>query len=628
MKKLSVLFFMAFCLFVSKRVQTMEVEVNQNLKALIVAAYNEDEAGVKKYLPLVDDPNTYLKKEELGLDEKVKFPLNALSAAAFTNKNDDIIYLLLAPERQNITPKRKINVNAAEPLTGMTPIFFVTLGDNKTNMITNLVGYGADPNHVDAEGNTPLHIAVKKNQMLTIRTLIINGATLNIQNKNGKTPIDIANTENVKEFLEEGGAKEREQENEEKLKNFIKAAWENDINTITELLKDSFFRTKNLTLKPRKLGIEGREEELNALMAAAIKGHLAIVKRLLKPELSEEKPVFIDFQNKSKDTALMLIIAEQANKETLDSKLLEVFKYLLTKNPDLNLQNSNGETVTHLAVDLSETQKEYLEALLAHDPAPDLTIEDTDRMTPLQKAQDAEKETYAKMLEKEKKEKKPKENLKNFIKAAWENNIDVIKEEINKKKLDVNATIKTEELGIRSVAKELNALTAAALRGNLEIVKELVEKAKANIDIQNNKEKNTVLMSILKRQNISRTETNDKLLKVFNYLLTKKPNLNLQNVNKKTVTHLAVNLPAIQKEYLTALLAQDPPPDLTIMDEDKKTPFKIAVEQGKYAYYTLIQVKQRQIARKPTAPTDNRELLTSLATLTKKLDSLSKIFAK
>jgi len=210
MKRLSVLFFMALCLFVSKSVQSMEED--SNIKKLIIAASEGDEAKVKEYLPLVDDPNIYLnpKKHKLGYAE-----LNALTAASYNGRNN-IIDLLLDPESQEITPKKSIDVNA-EAGDGYGPLFAAIEGE-KYESAKKLVDAGININTVLwPEDNTPLHKAVDKKLDNIVKLLIVKGADLDTKNRSDQTPLELAQNKGYSEIirmLEEPERLEQEEERE------------------------------------------------------------------------------------------------------------------------------------------------------------------------------------------------------------------------------------------------------------------------------------------------------------------------------------------------------------------------------------------------------------------------------
>ena len=101
-------------------------------------------------------------------------------------------------------------VNKADSV-GATPIFYVVASchiptKQKVNNICTLVNAGANVNHANIEGVTPLHLAVSKNELDLVSSLLSQGADPNLHDASGKTAIDMASangSEKIKELLEE-----------------------------------------------------------------------------------------------------------------------------------------------------------------------------------------------------------------------------------------------------------------------------------------------------------------------------------------------------------------------------------------------------------------------------------------
>jgi ankyrin repeat protein len=55
-----------------------------------------------------------------------------------------------------------------------------------------LLDKGADVNHKNYNGNTPLHIAIVNQDLEVCKVLISRGADVSITNNEGKTPLQVA----------------------------------------------------------------------------------------------------------------------------------------------------------------------------------------------------------------------------------------------------------------------------------------------------------------------------------------------------------------------------------------------------------------------------------------------------
>ena len=78
----------------------------------------------------------------------------------------------------------------------MTPLLVAAFRVVNTQMVTELLTNGADPNISDNEGWTPLHAAVLMDQTQTVTELLTKGANPDTPNSDGKTPLYIAKQKN------------------------------------------------------------------------------------------------------------------------------------------------------------------------------------------------------------------------------------------------------------------------------------------------------------------------------------------------------------------------------------------------------------------------------------------------
>lgn len=80
--------------------------------------------------------------------------------------------------------------------------------NNDINKINSILKSGkADINSKDKYCETALMIASCKGNLEIVKLLVDNGADINIKNNNGKTALDLADSEEIKEVLRKTGAK-------------------------------------------------------------------------------------------------------------------------------------------------------------------------------------------------------------------------------------------------------------------------------------------------------------------------------------------------------------------------------------------------------------------------------------
>ncbi|KAK9882102.1 hypothetical protein WA026_018946 [Henosepilachna vigintioctopunctata] len=69
------------------------------------------------------------------------------------------------------------------------------------DIISDLLGLGADINMQDSDGQTALHYSSSCGHLECVRFLLSRGALLNIEDNDGLSPVDVANDRNIKELL-------------------------------------------------------------------------------------------------------------------------------------------------------------------------------------------------------------------------------------------------------------------------------------------------------------------------------------------------------------------------------------------------------------------------------------------
>ncbi|MDH5682151.1 MAG: ankyrin repeat domain-containing protein [Spirochaetota bacterium] len=121
-----------------------------------------------------------------------------LHVAARTMALDIVKYLI----------KKGIDINAKDS-AGYTALLVAADYGHKPEIVEYLIKKGADINAQDNEGYSALHITVFKRNIAIIKLLTNEGADVNIISKRGSTPLDLAETAEIRKLLRKHGARTR-----------------------------------------------------------------------------------------------------------------------------------------------------------------------------------------------------------------------------------------------------------------------------------------------------------------------------------------------------------------------------------------------------------------------------------
>lgn len=137
---------------------------------------------------------SYVKKG-VTIDGKNQARWTALAYACKYNHLDIVKYLVENGAKINET------VN-----TGSTPLAVALLA-GYFDVADYLIQHKADINKADIMGMSPLMWAVKDGNLKIIQYLVEHGANINAVNSNGRSVIEIAIAQDVKDYLKSKGAK-------------------------------------------------------------------------------------------------------------------------------------------------------------------------------------------------------------------------------------------------------------------------------------------------------------------------------------------------------------------------------------------------------------------------------------
>ena len=133
---------------------------------------------------------------KLGADVKAKSNLDgwtALMYAAMFNSNPEVIFTLL---------RAGSNVNAKDKF-GTTVLMCAAAGNSNPEVIRTLLRTGSKVNTKDKDGETALMLAAghNSNAEAIIPVLLNAGADIFAKNNEGKTALDYAKTDSVKDLI-------------------------------------------------------------------------------------------------------------------------------------------------------------------------------------------------------------------------------------------------------------------------------------------------------------------------------------------------------------------------------------------------------------------------------------------
>ncbi len=202
-------------------------------------------------------------------------------------------------------------------------------------MAKYLISKGADANYVNESKRTLLHKYASEGNKEMVEFFIKRGAKINAQNKGGFTPLDAAQSEEVKQILIKHGAKTRDE---------IKKENEKKNPSVKQETKETskVAQAKTVSLNPLDKDLLAR---INTLRSFNSKKDKDTVKDLL------EKGANINVKDDQGKTPLHIIVSTSKNKK-------EIVELLLEKGAKINAKDNEGKTPLDLAQ--NEEVKELL----------------------------------------------------------------------------------------------------------------------------------------------------------------------------------------------------------------------------------------------------------------------------
>ena len=305
----------------------------------------------------------------VNVDARYADGKTALEWATEQNQ-EEAVKLLKSPSTYNMAEyqqKTKIAADKNALLTTLKNYRFAEDKDEKElyNTVKSLIESGADINAVcDVYGDTPLMLAAETAPLNVVTALVEHGATVNVKNNYGYTPlINAARTGYEKDaikivqYLLEQGASVDELHMSNKTA-FLFAA-EYGYKEIAQLLLKHGANINAVA-----------DGEKNGLMLAGESGNADIVKMFLEEGFDP------NCQDGDGNTPILLVSEKNYDKH------LNVIKILMEKGARINVQNTGGETPLSLA--LKKRNKKIIKYLI--DSGADINTKNTWGKTPLMEA--------------------------------------------------------------------------------------------------------------------------------------------------------------------------------------------------------------------------------------------------
>ncbi|CAF0969280.1 unnamed protein product, partial [Didymodactylos carnosus] len=268
-----------------------------------MSAVNKRKEQLKRWEESETNRESYTPK----ISQRVKFQQAYVFLAACSSSDKDEVERLI---------QRGVDINTSN-VDGLTALHQACI-DNNQLMVEYLLSRGADINCQDNEGWTSLHAAASCGNIEIVRYLLSHGAIVDICNNEGELAIDVAEGDEIAQFLEEDMKRKGIDE---------EAARHIEHRMMLKHAQDWLNRSPNF--RPEQ--IIHQRTGATALHVASAKGYLDVLDILLKAGAN--------INATDNDGWTPLHAAAHWDKH-------DAIKFLIDKNCDLEAKNYAGQTAT------------------------------------------------------------------------------------------------------------------------------------------------------------------------------------------------------------------------------------------------------------------------------------------
>ena len=278
-------------------------------------------------------------------------------------KNEKIVNFLLA--RGDIDVK-SVNKDLSTPL-------IESVTNSSSAIVQKLIKAGADVNCADKFANTPLHWSIYKNRSHVLKDLLRAGADVNLTNICGQSPFFLAFSKNnvpiVKELVEHGADIRIIVNKRDMATALHEAARFEEPGMIMSLMASPDFgivvnQEDNYGNTPLILAASyGRTTTFRNLLSAGANVNKATPRGktplLAAVECRDPQMVDLCLTHGSEVDAVDQATGHSALMTAVSNGNVEIIKLLLSKNPNLGLQNRQGQTVMTIAANRAKVASRF-----------------------------------------------------------------------------------------------------------------------------------------------------------------------------------------------------------------------------------------------------------------------------